>query len=113
MPSIVTATAEPVRRLAALGQEHRRRVRHLDHALAAHLEHADLVGRPEAVLGAAQQAVGVEALALQVEHRVDHVLEHLRAGDRALLGDVADQEDRLMPLLLASCISAARTRAAG
>ena len=32
------------------------------------------------------------ALALEIEHGVDHVLEHARAGDRAVLGDVADQQ---------------------
>ncbi|MEZ4433752.1 MAG: hypothetical protein R3F65_15195 [bacterium] len=32
------------------------------------------------------------ALALQVEHGVDHVLEQARAGEVALLGDMADEE---------------------
>ena len=32
------------------------------------------------------------AVALEVEHRVDHVLDHLRASDLAVLGDVADQQ---------------------
>ena len=31
------------------------------------------------------------AVALEVEHHVDEVLEHPRAGDRAVLGDVADE----------------------
>jgi hypothetical protein len=48
----------------------------------------------EAVLRAAQQAIALEAIALQVEDRVHHVLQHLGAGDGALLGDVADHEDR-------------------
>ena len=56
-----------------------------------HLEDADLVGRAEAVLDRAQDAELVAALALEVEHGVDHVLEHARAGDLAVLGDVADQ----------------------
>ena len=33
-------------------------------------------------------------LALEIQHRIDHVLEHARAGDAAFLGDVADQEHR-------------------
>ena len=33
-------------------------------------------------------------LAFEVEHRVDHVLEHLGAGQRAVLGDVPDEERR-------------------
>ncbi len=39
------------------------------------------------------------ALALEIEDRVDHVLEHLGAGDDAFLRDVADQEDREAALL--------------
>ena len=76
----------------ALGEEQRRRVRHLDQAALGHLEHADLVGGAEAVLDRAQDAELVAAVALEVEHRVDHVLEHARPGDLAVLGDVADQE---------------------
>ena len=60
---------------------------------AGHLEHADLVGRAEAVLHRAQDAELVRAFALEREHRVDHVLDHARAGDLAVLGDVADQDD--------------------
>ena len=46
-----------------------------------HLEHADLVGGAEAVLGGAQDAEGVAAVALEIEHGIDHVLDHLGAGD--------------------------------
>ena len=35
----------------------------------------------------------VAAFALEIEHGVDHVLDHARAGDLALLGDMADQDD--------------------
>ena len=52
------------------------------------------MGRPEAVLGAPEQAIALKTVALQVEHRIDHVLEHLRAGDGAIFGHVADHEDR-------------------
>jgi hypothetical protein len=51
------------------------------------------MGRAKTILGAAQQAVVVEAFAFEVQDRVDHVLEDLRAGDRAILGHVTDQED--------------------
>jgi len=34
------------------------------------------------------------ALAFEVQHRIDHVLERLRAGKAAVLGDVADEEGR-------------------
>ena len=36
----------------------------------------------------------MRAVAFEREHRVDHVLDHARAGDLAVLGDVADQDDR-------------------
>ena len=52
----------------------------------------DLVGRAEAVLQRAQRAVGALALALELQHAVDEVLEHPRAGQRALLGHVADEQ---------------------
>jgi hypothetical protein len=51
------------------------------HALLAHLEDADFVGAAEAVLDRAQQAEGVKAFPLQLQHGVHHVLEHARAGD--------------------------------
>ena len=78
----------------ALGEEERRGVRDLGEAGAGHLEDADLVGRAEAVLDRAQDAELVAALALEVEHGVDHVLDDARAGDLAVLGDVADEDDR-------------------
>ncbi len=75
----------------ALGQKQRRRVRYLGQAFLAHGEDADLVGRTEAVLDRAQDAEAVRPLAFEIEHRVDHVLQHARAGDQAFLGDVADE----------------------
>ena len=78
----------------ALGEKRGRRVRHLDETALRHLEHAHLVRRAEAVLHRAQHAQRVRAVALEVEHRVDEVLEHARAGERTLLGDVADQHAR-------------------
>ena len=65
----------------------------LAQAFRRHLEHADLVGGAEAVLGRAQDAEGVAAVALEVEHGVDHVLDHLGAGDLPVLGDVADEHE--------------------
>ena len=113
VPSMATVTTEP-------GADAPRSARNTADGLATstmpltlHLEDADLVGRTEAILGAAQQAVLVEALALEVEHGVDHVLEDLRAGDRAVLGDVADQKDRRARSTWRAAESAARTRAAG
>ncbi len=39
------------------------------------------------------------ALAFEAEHRVDHMFKHTRAGDRAVLGDMADQDHRRPALL--------------
>ena len=39
------------------------------------------------------------AVALELEHAVDEVLEHARAGDRAVLRHVADEERRDARLL--------------
>ena len=36
----------------------------------------------------------MRAVALEREHRVDHVLDHARAGDLAVLGDMADEDHR-------------------
>ena len=63
----------------ALGEKQLGRVGDFAQAAAGHLEHADLVGRAEAVLDRAQDAELVRALALEREHRVDHVLDHARA----------------------------------
>ena len=85
-------TAVPGGGEVAARQEERRGVRDLPQAPVGHLEHADLVGRAEAVLHRAQDAEMVAGVALEGHHRVDHVLDHPRAGDLAVLGDVADED---------------------
>ena len=82
------------RRARRLADEPRARVEHLDQAARAHLEHAALVRRAEAVLQRAQRPVGPLALALELQDAVDEVLEHARAGERALLRHVADEQHR-------------------
>ena len=67
-------------------------VGHPDEPTVGHLEQAELARRPEAVLGGAQQAQGVVALALERQHGVDGMLELARAGERAVLGDVTDED---------------------
>ena len=81
------------RRLVLRLEEEAAGVVDLGQAVAAHLEHADLVRRAEPVLRRAQQARRPQALALEVDHRIDEVLERPRPGDRSLLGDVADEGD--------------------
>ena len=75
------------------------RVAHFPEAGAGHLEDGQLVGRAEAVLDAAQDAVGALGVALELQHDVHDVFEDLRAGQRAVLGDVADQDDGRAALL--------------
>jgi len=85
--------------LDALLEEHLGRICHLDHPPVGHLKDAHLVSGAKAVLDAAQQAIAVKPLALQVQHRVDDVLQHSRASDAAGLGHVADEEGRNAQLL--------------
>ena len=92
-PSRVTVTMLPGAGSRSARQEDRRRVAHLLQPAGRHGEEAELVHRAEAVLGGAHDAVAAARLALEIQHRVDQVLEQPRAGDRALLGDVADDDD--------------------
>ena len=93
VPSTATCTrGAGGRRRVAAGTARRGRRTGLQAGLA-HLEDAELVGGAEAVLGGAQHAVEAVAVALELQHRVDHVLEHPGAGDGALLGHVPDEED--------------------
>src|SRR4029450_13737692 len=74
------------------GPEDLRWVRHALEPSAGHLEDAQLVRRAEAVLDGTQDAMRVVAIALELEHAVDQVLEDARAGDGAVLGDVTDEK---------------------
>ena len=75
-------------------EEDRRRIGHFAQALFQHGEHAQLVHRAEAVLEGTQHTEPAARFALEIQHRVDHVLEHARTGDTAFLRHVADQEHR-------------------
>ena len=52
-------------------------------------------------------------IAFEIQHGVDNVLEHARAGDRALLGHVADQDDGDARSAWRAASAAPRTRAPG
>jgi len=75
---------------APFGQEQLGRIGHLDEPAIGHLEDADLVGRAKAVLYRPQDAELMSPIALEIEHRVNHVLEHAGPRDHAFLGDVTD-----------------------
>src|SRR6185369_410838 len=63
-------------------------------ALVGHREDADLVDRAEPVLDRADETEARMRVAFEVEDGVDNVLEDARPGERAVLGDVADENDR-------------------
>src|SRR5690606_39601531 len=65
---------------SSTGQEDGGRIGHLAQAAVGHGKDAQLVHRPEAVLEGAQDAIAAAGLALEVQHRIDHVLEHARTG---------------------------------
>ena len=81
-PSRRTLTQVPAHRLVVPGDEEPGGVGDRDDALAGQVEAADLVDRAEAVLHRPHHPEPGAALALEVQHHVDEVLEHPRAGDR-------------------------------
>ena len=97
VPSSAQATAAPTS--PSLWPKTAEGSGHALQAGARHLEDAELVRRAEAVLRRPQHPVRVVAIALELEHAVDEVLEHARAGDRAVLRHVADEEESNARLL--------------
>ena len=93
MPSIEQRITEPAAGLASPTKRAEASATSTRPALA-HLEDAGLAGRAEAVLQRAEGAIGALALALELQHAVDQVLEGPRARQRALLGHVPDQQHR-------------------
>jgi hypothetical protein len=69
-------------------------VAHAFQAALGHGEHANFVHRTEAVLDGADEAEVAVRVALEVQHRVHHVLQHARAGQRTFFGHVAHQHHR-------------------
>jgi hypothetical protein len=76
----------------AARKEDRGWIAHFAQAAFLHREHAYFVGRAEAVLDRADHPEPAPRIALEVQHRVHHVLEHAGAGDHALARHVTDQE---------------------
>ena len=66
----------------------------LGKAAAGHFKHADFIGRAKAILDRTQDPELVTAFAFKIENGIDHMLYHPRTGDLAVLGDVADHDDR-------------------
>ena len=62
-------------------------------AFFSHGEHADFIHRTKAVLDGPHQPEAAVRVAFKIKNRIDHVLQHTRASQRAFFGDVADQHD--------------------
>ena len=80
--------------LIGSGQECPAGVDDLRQSALRHLEDTDFLGGAETVLGSAEQSQGRGPLALEIQHRVDEVLQRLGPGQGAVLGYVADEDDR-------------------
>ena len=91
VPSSAHATADPA--VSLRPSEELGGIGDPDEAGGRHLEDSELVRRAEAVLDRAKHAVRAVAVAFELEHAVDEVLEDARAGDGAILRHVPDQED--------------------
>ena len=75
-------------------EEDRRRILDLAKALLAHHEEAHLVRGAETILDRAHDSKTAAEIALEIQHGVDHVLEHARTRERALLRHVTDEQRR-------------------
>ena len=59
-----------------------------------HLVDAQFGGAAKAVFDAAQDAVHIVLVALKLDDSIYDVFQRLGAGERTLLGDVSDEDDR-------------------
>ena len=94
MPSMPAKTADPGLAVPRSDRNSAEGLATLGQPRPGHLEHADLVGRPEAVLDRAQDAELVAAFAFEIKHAIDHMLDDARPGDLAILGHMADEDHR-------------------
>ena len=77
---------------AAVGEKERGVVGNSFNSLARHFEYAHLLHGAEAVFDGAKNFEVFRVFAFEVEHGVHDVFEHLGTRNRALLGDVTDDE---------------------
>ncbi len=75
-------------------EEDRRWILDLAKALLAHHEETHLVRGAEAILDGAHDSKAAAEIALEIQHGVDHVLEHPRPRECAFLRHVADEQRR-------------------
>ena len=95
MPCVAAVRTDPDGGLPTVAlDEQISRVGDFLQSFAGHFKQADFAGRAKAVLHAANNAVRVEPIAFEVDDGIDDVLDDLGPGERALLGDMADEHDR-------------------
>src|SRR5690349_836310 len=63
-------------------------------AISFHLVDADLARRSKSIFDAAQQAQIVLSFTFEIEHHIDYMLHQFGTRYIAILGDVANQDDR-------------------
>ena len=85
--------------IAIARQKNRRWVGHTFQSLLGHRKHTQLIGRAEAVFHRPYHAVIGMLVALEIKHRVHHMLEHARAGNRTIFGNMPHQNHRNAHLL--------------
>jgi hypothetical protein len=68
-------------------------------ARGRHFEHTQLTHRAESILHRANDPMRMMTFSLEVEHRIDDVLERFGSGEAAILGDVSDQQRRYVLIL--------------
>ena len=76
-----------------LAQKNSARVADAFESFFGHGENADLVDGTKTVLDRPHQPELAVGVAFKIQHGIDHVLEHARPGQRALLGHMADQNN--------------------
>ena len=74
-----------------LGEQQFRRIAHLPQTVLPHLVDAQLGRAAETVLDAAQDAVHIMLVALELQHGIHDMFQHLGTGQCPLLIDMADQ----------------------
>ena len=80
-------------RLFFVGQKQFRRIRHLAKTNLRHLVDAQFGSAAETVLYRAQKPVHIVAVAFELQHGVDDVLEHFRSRQRAFFINMSDKND--------------------
>ena len=75
------------------GKQQLRGIADLTQSRLLHLVDAQLAGASKAVLDAAQNAVHIVLVTLELDNRINDVLQDFRSCQRALLGDVSDEDD--------------------